>query len=516
MTSSPATGAVGQVQTESIGSAAINPWRVLAWVGVIVMESTWLTLIFGTASPRTLGLSLPAIYSVSTGLLIFYFLAEYRITRYDLSLWTERLAHLLIFAAATLVGVLILFSGQAPAEPAAQLALLRFVEEIAGLLPTEWLFALFSGLVFWRGATLARQGVGTFAVIRHLKFGVAAYIFFSILAFSQRLDLPGIEFFILFMFGTLLALSTARVSVLARFRGGRRSPFNRSWVASMALAIFGTMGVGISIAMLFTGRLFTFWRQVFTLLFGALVGLIMAPFIFLVSLFADTSVNAFAQPTPTPAPRFLSPFEEDLGYIPRFVDITPTQTAQAPPGVLEVIYFGSVILAIAFLVIVIWRLANAIRRRRPRGHFEYAVAPTDWLAYLRRRAKQAGERGTPADTRTLGKRGRLRAAAQIRQVYADLMDAFEQLDLARTEAQTPLEFLPTMQGRLAGHEGEFALITDSYLKIRYGELPENRAEVDAVHSAWKSIRAAALPQIERLDAQKKAEARARKRREQIA
>ena len=496
-------------------SLGINPWRILAWLGIAIMEATWLALTFNALSIQAGAIPIASIFAAVIWLLTTYYLSEYRLVRFDLGRWPERIAQLIIFSVATIPPAWIIFRFANAASPT-PLALLRFVEEFTALLPIEVLFALFSAFVYWRGAALARQGVGTFAVIRHLKFGIAAFLIYSLLALSQDLDLPGFEFFMLFMFGSLLALSSARVSVLGRFRGGRRSPFNRGWVGSMAFAISGTMGIGVSIAMLFTGRLFTFWRQLFTLLLGGLVGLIMAPFIFLISLFSDSQVDAFVAPTPTPLPRFLSPFEEDAGFIPNFVDSTGGTSMQAPDFLQPIIYFGSVTLAILFLLVVIWRAAYAMRQRQASAKFEYAIPPRDWLAYLRRTRQRANSEPLIPSGKVLGQRQRLRAAAKVRQIYMDLMNTFEAVGSPRQKANTPLEFLPRMQSALRSMSVELDLITNAYLKVRYGELPESQNEIQAVDQAWSRVRQAATPLIERHELERKAAERARKRREQVA
>jgi hypothetical protein len=87
----------------------------------------------------------------------------------------------------------------------------------------------------------------------------------------------------------------------------------------------------------------------------------------------------------------------------------------------------------------------------------------------------------------LRKQVRLRAAARIRQVYADLMELCKELGSPRNEAQTPLEYLPELRLCFPTLEDRASLITQAYLKVRYGELPETRQEVLDVEEAWKLI-----------------------------
>ena len=58
---------------------------------------------------------------------------------------------------------------------------------------------------------------------------------------------------------------------------------------------------------------------------------------------------------------------------------------------------------------------------------------------------------------------------------------------ARTLSQTPQEFLPKVVYLFPQNSDELYLITDSYQRVRYGELPETRQEVEDVEFAWKQI-----------------------------
>jgi hypothetical protein len=87
-------------------------------------------------------------------------------------------------------------------------------------------------------------------------------------------------------------------------------------------------------------------------------------------------------------------------------------------------------------------------------------------------------------------RQRLRAAARIRQVYADLMDLCASLGQPRKEAETPLEYLPQLKRLFPQMQAEAMLITHAYNAIRYGQLPETQQEVNEVEVSWQKIKSA--------------------------
>ena len=53
---------------------------------------------------------------------------------------------------------------------------------------------------------------------------------------------------------------------------------------------------------------------------------------------------------------------------------------------------------------------------------------------------------------------------------------------------TPLEFVPQMEHLFPDCNSELVNITNAYLKVRYGELPETQHEVQAVLIAWNKVK----------------------------
>ena len=85
------------------------------------------------------------------------------------------------------------------------------------------------------------------------------------------------------------------------------------------------------------------------------------------------------------------------------------------------------------------------------------------------------------------RRQKLRAAARIRQIYAELMELSDQLEHPRADSETPLEFMPKLNLLFPQLLPEIFTITDAYNNVRYGLLPETRQEVVNVESAWTRI-----------------------------
>jgi hypothetical protein len=82
------------------------------------------------------------------------------------------------------------------------------------------------------------------------------------------------------------------------------------------------------------------------------------------------------------------------------------------------------------------------------------------------------------------------AAARIRRIYDQLMTLSTELGKPRQLAQTPLEFQPALAELFPTLGDDLEVITHAYLRIRYGELPETRQEVDQVETAWRRVHTA--------------------------
>ncbi|MEZ4589941.1 MAG: DUF4129 domain-containing protein [Chloroflexota bacterium] len=78
-------------------------------------------------------------------------------------------------------------------------------------------------------------------------------------------------------------------------------------------------------------------------------------------------------------------------------------------------------------------------------------------------------------------------AVTIRRIYRNMLRAADASGYPRLETETPYEFLRTLALAWPNHRAETRLITDAYVKIRYGELPETKEEIQAIKTAWQIL-----------------------------
>ena len=90
----------------------------------------------------------------------------------------------------------------------------------------------------------------------------------------------------------------------------------------------------------------------------------------------------------------------------------------------------------------------------------------------------------------LGILRRWRTAASIRQLYQAMCTAAASAGYSRSPSETPYEYLAALAELWPGNRADARLITEAYIKVRYGEVPETEAELQAIRQAWRRLEAA--------------------------
>lgn len=81
----------------------------------------------------------------------------------------------------------------------------------------------------------------------------------------------------------------------------------------------------------------------------------------------------------------------------------------------------------------------------------------------------------------------LRTAVAVRKIYAAMVALASQHDLKRVASQTPTEFLDPLTTQWPPLGKQFSKITNAYIQVHYGQLPEGDAELEAVQRAWHEV-----------------------------
>jgi hypothetical protein len=183
---------------------------------------------------------------------------------------------------------------------------------------------------------------------------------------------------------------------------------------------------------------------------------------------------------PTPSPSDIYPLNPGL--------IQPrNQVPEAgplPATVVTIIFWGLIFLII-FSLLMRARRGGFWSRSIPDNSQESLLKPGEARQLLRKALRDTAD----------GLANRLRparsmlAAARIRRIYAQLMDLSAELNNPRPAGQTPLEFLPELGELFTDLNPDLVVITNAYIKVRYGKYPEEREEVEAVEASWRRVEA---------------------------
>jgi hypothetical protein len=350
------------------------------------------------------------------------------------------------------------------------------------------LIAAYIVFTWYRGFTLAYDGVRPVVVWKRFRLGLLAmmgYIFFVV---NWDIPTPGLSYAMVFLFVGLFAMVLTRIAYVGLARGTQKNPYDRRWF----LGVLSALGLVILISGL-AGSLLSGqyawildlvnqivdWATV-ALLFvvgvpALIVTLILWPLVkFLNALLASQQISPETLTGTYPGP-YVQPLEEAAAGTP---DVVIWLTALC--------FWGGLALLAVFLYLRARRAwvdaympepesAEGILGQGEAGRMVRQALQDAWEDFL----------------------GRLRpvqrqlAAARIRRIYQELMDLCETRNKPRPESHTPLEFLAEMVDIFPGSGDDLTLITQAYVRVRYGEYPEGREEVDAVDQAWGRVRAGA-------------------------
>lgn len=346
---------------------------------------------------------------------------------------------------------------------------------------TEYRYELIQALVFmlilWRGVSLANEATAFLRSIHSFQLGAFLFILYGFsLAWTSSFStvIP----FLLFVFFSLIGITFARMGDITTLRGGRIPVLNRGWVLGILLTALAVILLsslaGFFASTYLSGIASKIVLFAFTVL-GVVVLIIAAPVIILFLLmlpWLNEQVKRFVQNA------------VQTGSLEIYRSITELQNIQ-PEGAVRSLNFAiTIALALVMTGLIVFVL---IRLRASRKRIaSQAEDDAESLEKTLKKLRRGGAVFSPIHP--LARLQQMMAAARIRQIYIQLLALCARLNLPRPHAATPREFLLSMNELFPRFQTELGLITDAYQRIRYGQLPEQEAEVSVVIEAWRAIR----------------------------
>jgi hypothetical protein len=370
----------------------------------------------------------------------------------------------------------------------------RTLRDMAELVPAEFILVLFVLLVSWRGISYSNQVIGPSYVIGGFRVGIAAFLIYGM--FGPLINEIPSQAFYFFLFFSLLAMSVARISVHSQMRGGHRIQFNRQWLMGILLVILFMVGLAMVVAGIVKERLFSLLSVIVAWVIYVLV-ILFSPLLLLVLRFVLWLGEVIR------LGEILRLLTDLIQKIKVLFDAL-IQTAEKLFGFLDantineffrniirlrpLFYWGSILFLMMIILLTLrrylWKEQEADDQE-----IESLLDHEDLVKLMRSAIKRGWGRMFENLDQMLGLRRarRLLAAARVRRIYAALMSLSSKLGQPRPVSRTPLEFLPSLAGLYPGFGGELETITNAYMLVRYGGVPESTQEVEQVEKAWRRV-----------------------------
>ncbi|NHZ72250.1 MAG: DUF4129 domain-containing protein [Aquificales bacterium] len=360
-------------------------------------------------------------------------------------------------------------------------------------------FALIMFL-WWRGLKLIGKEFSIHSAGRRLRVGglILAPI---IIGWSiDRLPWSAVPFILLFFLASLTAVALARVEEIEKQRSGRSVSLNPKWLISVGLAALLLILTTALITFIISGEtmltiagLFDpLWRALYAggiIVFNTIFNL-LEPLLKLLSLLIDFLVGLFTPMMAQLAEATPAPIETSLFTTPQATEIIEVDDGtNSGFKAINILLMIAIVLAVTLALGRVYRKAEFAAREN-----ESATKDTSKIAKPK----------TGFGHRLLNRLGLLRGwrtAASIRRIYQNMCRAAAINGYSRADADTPFEYLATLAKAWPENQDDSRLITEAYVKVRYGELPESAAELDVIRQAWKRLEA--TPPIDEKKAQKR-------------
>lgn len=360
------------------------------------------------------------------------------------------------------------------------------------IVPNE-LIVIGAVLFLWRTGIAASKAhlLDPGSTAHKFRLGILALVLFAVV---HRDDLESLmlEVLPLYFGAGLTAVALSRVDTLSRARGAGRSPFTAQWLAAVLLLTVGTLALGkIAGAALQSPAGNILGSQGINLMVRLvqLGVLITSPIIIGVAMLAEWLLDLLRPLLPA------SLSLERIRLNVPFLEMQPSQHAARVIPWLET-YGAQLRIIGTSLVIAVIALAVVRGLRRSKREVEEPLEDIGETAAGRRGLLDglvqslSRFRGGLGVGRILRLGRHLAAASAIRHVYAQLLDLAARQGRGRDPAETPLEFLKHLRRLFPDHQANVTTITQAYLQVRYGELPEEERAVARVRDCWVAIREA--------------------------
>jgi len=472
-----------------VGILHLN-WRKEAlYVTLVAAEMCWFTPWSLVITHRA-GVTTPYATALTLGILVLAVIWFSRILdRLQLDLLYQRV---ILIVAVVITTALIVHSLLYPSYGWLALGWLgRAGEALLSFysLPPEAGISAVALFLWWRGISIGQRNLTFQGVAFSFRLGVLLLVL-SVPLLSISVTYNSTGFILLFFFFSLMAVALARVEEVNQAKGGVGAPFNLAWLAILLGSIVAVLVTawlvsrvysieGFSQVLRWLGPVFDpllrVVEYVLTLLIRLLSPLLEWLFRILQGAFEGLTQNI-----------------EDLNLTPVSPLEFPEQEPIKPPRLLmdALRYVCLGLIGAGVLAVLALGLRRRLDRRRRGDEIRESLWSSAALADGMLNSLRDGWDRLKHLAGLVGRFGpgiRLYAAVSIRKIYANMARLAERQGFPRQPAQTPYEYLPALGLAFPDCQLEAVAITEAYVKVHYGEVPESIRDLQRIRECWQQI-----------------------------
>jgi len=381
----------------------------------------------------------------------------------------------LVWPLATLLLLMVLLYPDAAGVRGSWAAtLLQAFNGIAGQALAAVFIVGASAVLWWFGTRLATNRMTHETVLVEFQFGLMALAGSLLIGYLAGVDVSAtspvaVVFVGLGLVGAAAAREDDEGGPLFFRQGG-------TWWGMLLVGVSLVLLLGLLASILFTPDMMHLLGRGLRALWGLVDRLLSA----IAGLFGSSD----AEMELPPAPETLPPQNEEPGF-----SLTLPDWLLGPSRIVYGVFMAGLAL------LAVWRVASYLftwmRRRGDRGGVQIESLPgafrldmarffrrvVTWLrrlfaiGALRRRPREESEQ-----------------TASVRRLYADMLRWGAESGLPRERAQTPFEYQRTLCAALPAHRTDVTLITESYVRARYGAQPPTEAELHELEESRRRLK----------------------------
>jgi len=462
-------------------------WYELGLFSLLMMEMMWIFPWFCVITP-----TIQARGTIVSFISLFIFFLTITIANRILRTFGLRpLIHRLILIVLLLLGIYSLSS--ILVYPGLGLSFTEIVrhtlisfQNILELIPEGFIVILMSIYMWWRGIVISSTATLEIRTTeKKFRLGILALAAYGIVFKDNRIDylLWVLPFY--FAFG-LMAVTLSRTSSLGRGITTFRLPYTGKWFVGMALITIITIVAGLLTGQLLQSKLayvvYNFISENFTKLLK-IFEVLLFPIVELAVYLAEKVMEFLSGLIdPDAFQNFLNQMQGQA--TPEIPIEQGESTFRLPPEAIAAIV---ILLLLGLIILLVRRAQQQQRYGIPKidDTGESISNPEKFGTRLRRLLDQFRESIEIIQQFGIGRR--MITATIIRRIYSLLLETAVNLGHPRHTAETPYEFQQKLFQVFPNHCEEIGIITDAYVCVRYGEIPEEDESIAEVQEAWASI-----------------------------